>query len=540
VLTLIGESKNIRLLLAVYNNIGNVYSKMNQNKKAVVYHQKALAMAQELKDPLTIAIQQVSLGKTLIATQSYGLGSQLLNKASPVFGKLKAYNNLLVTYQALIEVNNKIEDYKQSVTYYEKFVALKDSLIRTEQNRTLDSLKVRLNTEQALSDNLLLEQKNLIQAKTISLQRTIMFSAFIFAFLLMGFIVFVIINRRKIKNINRLLALKNNEISAKANELNVKNQQLVEFAKYKDSMNSFLVHDLKNPLNTIVNANIEQLSKQEAEAFKHSGLRMLNIVTSLLDLSKYENQMLKLSVTHTYVGKMIQDASKEVLFLAKQKSISIALKFQSDYQVKVDAELIKRVFVNLFINAIKFSESGKQIHVFAENLAGSTVKISIADEGEGISPEYLPHVFERFTQEIPRNAGFSASTGIGLAFCKMAIEMHGGQIEVISDKGKGTTFWFTLPLVAPGPVETMIKDSIVIEAPKPANIILSKEEKDYLRPFCQKLQSISVYQLTDVKNTVIPIQENTPNLSVWKHALLKALSDCNEPSYRNLIMICHA
>jgi hypothetical protein len=237
---------------------------------------------------------------------------------------------------------------------------------------------------------------------------------------------------------------------------------------------------------------------------------------------------------------MIQDAAKEVLFLANQKSISLTLKFQSDYQVRVDAELIKRVFVNLFINAIKFSESGKQIQVFAEDFAGSAIKISISDEGEGISPEYLPYVFERFTQEIPRNAGFSASTGIGLAFCKMAIEIHGGQIEVISAKGKGTTFWFTLPLFAPGPAETMIKDSIVIEAPKNANIVLSTEEKNYLRPFCRKLESISVYQLTDVKSTVNPIQENTPNLSVWKQALLKALSDCNETSYRNLIMICHA
>jgi len=539
VLKLNKQSNNKKLLLAVHNNMGNVYSKIGENEKAVYYHKQALAIAEALDEPLQTAVQQVSLGNSYNATRAYGAASQLFQKALPVFVRSNAYTYLLATYKALIVANNGLSNHQQSVAYYEKYVALKDSLTRTEQNVALDSLKVKFNTEQALSDNLLLEQKNQIQSKTISLQRTIMISAIIFAILLMGFIVFVIINRLKIKKINRLLAIKNDEISAKADELNAKNKQLTEYGHYKDSMNSFLVHDLKNPLNTIVNANIEQLTPQEAEALKQSGLRMLNIVTNILDISKYENQMLQLSWNHAYISKVFQEAAQEVLFLARQKSISMDLQFHSDYMIRADLELVKRVFVNMLTNAIKFSKTGGQICICAETVADSQLKISIGDEGEGISPAYLPFVFDRFTQEIPRNVGISASTGIGLSFCKMAVEMHDGKIGVESTPKVGTTFWFTLPLSTPNPMHVPLMNGVEANGDAVACLELTADEKVYLAPFCKVLESTSVYQLTDVKDVVRPIEEKTTGISAWKNLVLSSLSACNEHDFKKLINLCH-
>jgi signal transduction histidine kinase len=513
---------------------------MGESKKALEYGKKALNIAEQLKVPLGIARQQVSLGLAYNTLQSYDSALRLFNAALPVLSKAKTNADLLTTYEAIIKASTGLSNHKQAVTYYQKYNSLKDSLQREEQNTALDSLRVKFNTEQTINENLLLAQKNLVQSKTISLQKTIMASAFLFAFLLIGFVVFVIRSRQKIRSANQLLAAQNDEITAKAQELDTKNRQLVELSQYKDSMNSFLVHDLKNPLNTIINANWGQLSPQEAEGIKHSGYRMLNIVSSLLDISKHENNMLNIFIADTQIAQVIRDAFNETHFLAKQKNIRIALKFQTNFLLKVDSELIKRVLVNMLTNAIKFSQTNGQIQVFAEALSDSNLKISIKDDGEGIASEYLPFVFERFTQGIPRNVGLTASTGIGMAFCKMAIELHGGEIGVDSVQGSGTTFWFTLPLAA---LYIQDKNASLPDDLEPrsfAHIQLTISEKEYLKGFCKQLQQLTIYQLSEVKDVVKPIESSSPTIILWKQLVLESLAACNETNYHKLINICHA
>jgi hypothetical protein len=193
----------------------------------------------------------------------------------------------------------------------------------------------------------------------------------------------------------------------------------------------------------------------------------------------------------------------------------------------------------MFTNAIKFSQTNGNIQLFAEIIPDSTLKISIQDDGEGISPEYLPFVFERYTQEIPRNVGLSASTGIGLSFCKMAVELHGCKIGVSSEKGNGTTFWFTLPLAESHNPDAGKLQGIKMEPDNIAGFILSKEEKEFLLPYCRLLEQLSIYQLTEVKDIVKPIESNMPNIPTWKMLVLDSLAACNEASYRKLITLCH-
>jgi tetratricopeptide (TPR) repeat protein len=184
VLRILDKTNNKNLLLAVYNNIGNVYDKMGESKKALEYGKKALNIAEQLKVPLGIARQQVSLGLAYNTLQSYDSALRLFNAALPVLSKAKTNADLLTTYEAIIKASTGLSNHKQAVTYYQKYNSLKDSLQREEQNTALDSLRVKFNTEQTINENLLLAQKNLVQSKTISLQKTIMASAFLFAFLL--------------------------------------------------------------------------------------------------------------------------------------------------------------------------------------------------------------------------------------------------------------------------------------------------------------------------------------------------------------------
>jgi signal transduction histidine kinase len=116
--------------------------------------------------------------------------------------------------------------------------------------------------------------------------------------------------------------------------------------------------------------------------------------------------------------------------------------------VLADRDIVRRVLVNLLGNALKFTPEGGSITVGAEPQQGpgETVCVWVRDTGPGIAPEHQGRIFDKFYQVRPgATAGGVASTGLGLSFCRMAVEAHGGRIGVDSEPGQGSRFWFTLP-----------------------------------------------------------------------------------------------
>ena len=112
--------------------------------------------------------------------------------------------------------------------------------------------------------------------------------------------------------------------------------------------------------------------------------------------------------------------------------------------VNCDASLITRVIANLVGNAIKFTAADSQVAISVERTCAGT-KLSVADTGCGIPREFHQKIFEKFGQVDTQQRANMHSSGLGLTFCKLAVEAHGGAIGVESEAGKGSTFWFTLP-----------------------------------------------------------------------------------------------
>ena len=535
VIPIADKINNKRLLLAVYGNIGNVYQSMGIYKNAVDFFQKSLTIALSLNAPVDAAIQQVNLGITYNFLKNYQKALSNLEEALPVFIKANSLTYLLSTYEAMIDANNGLKRFEHSVKYYEKHTELKDSLYMNELNTALDSLKVKFNTEQTLQENTLLAQKNEIQTKTISLQRNMIVSAIIISFLLIGFVVMIFRNRQKIRNANILLEEKNIEITEKADELKSKNQKLTELSHFKDSLNSFLVHDLKNPLNKLLSINNKNSFEDNIEGIKQTGLQMLHIVSNILDINKYEGKTMILTMQNKSISQIINEAYVQTRYFADQKSIHIALNFTRDYIVKVDAEIIIRVFVNLLTNAIKFSHNGGKIIISADIKDQRNLKLTVTDEGEGIPADYQTLIFDKYSQAKVRHLGFAGSTGIGLSFCKIAVESHGGTIGVKSETEQGTSFWFTIPFITnleclPEDLDIISKDKISL-----FKIDFNKEEISHLKPYYSILKNTSIYQISDIKEILNSIEKNTDNIAKWKCLILQALNECNEVKYLELI-----
>jgi signal transduction histidine kinase len=175
-----------------------------------------------------------------------------------------------------------------------------------------------------------------------------------------------------------------------------------------------------------------------------SGQKLYLLIDSLLDLGRLEARDTELSKVPVDVDALVQEAVEQIQPFALSKNQDLSTQIAPDLpQIFADRDLILRVLTNLLDNAVKFTERNGRIALSAEQVRDKVV-FTVADTGMGIRPEYRQRIFERFARL--ENANGVKGTGLGLAFCKLAVEAHGGHIWVESEVGQGSQFKFALPV----------------------------------------------------------------------------------------------
>jgi signal transduction histidine kinase len=245
-----------------------------------------------------------------------------------------------------------------------------------------------------------------------------------------------------------------NALSAKQlfDELQDQYDRLRKLERMRDSLTHMIVHDLRSPA---------AAAQGYLEIFQDSGgsarndrlaacipkasaciKRLLNMVGTVLDVSRLESRQMELHPASADMGELVGSAVE--LAGSRPKDIRITRQLpESAPQVVVDAEVIQRVVTNLVSNAVKFTPAGGEVTVRVQP-AGEGVRLEVQDTGPGIAPEYHEKIFQKFGQVEERSQGRLPSTGLGLTFCKLAVEAHGGRIGVESSPGEGSTFWVEL------------------------------------------------------------------------------------------------
>ena len=178
-----------------------------------------------------------------------------------------------------------------------------------------------------------------------------------------------------------------------------------------------------------------------------SATNLLGMVNDLLDVSKMQSGRMDVNREPVQLRSIVDAALEQVHYLAEDRQIALGTQLSPDLPaLYADREKVRRVLVNLLANAIKFTPRGGSVSLSASHAADDQqVLVAVADTGEGIPEEYRETIFDKFAQVESRKAGRSMATGLGLTFCKMAVEAHGGRIWVESKVGEGSTFFFTLP-----------------------------------------------------------------------------------------------
>lgn len=175
-----------------------------------------------------------------------------------------------------------------------------------------------------------------------------------------------------------------------------------------------------------------------------SSTRLIRLVNDLLDMEKLESGKLDMFMEETDVNAIVETSVENVKYFAEDHGVNLIVP-SVQLNFVADGERLVQVMVNLLSNAIKFSERGHDVTV-AVVATDQNVEFRISDTGRGIPEEHIGKLFNRFTQVEKADATKKKGSGLGLAICKAIIEEHAGQIGVESELGKGSTFWFRVPL----------------------------------------------------------------------------------------------
>ena len=272
-------------------------------------------------------------------------------------------------------------------------------------------------------------------------------------------------------------------------------------AAAKTRFMSNMSHELRTPLNAIIGTTHllqqehEQLQKDEHfSILLDSSRHMLHLVNEVLDFNKLDEGRLELLLAPFDLSEMLQQAAGTVTTTIRQKNISLSLDtgtLPKDKKVVGDEMRLKQVILNLLSNAAKFTEAGSvtlrvQVNHLTDTIAN--IYFAVVDTGIGIPPEKLHLIFDSFTQADAETTRKYGGSGLGLSICKELVRKMGGQLQVNSQPGRGSTFYFNLTLSV-----------------QPSTVTAPEE------------QSNSIKKLTGVK--ILLVEDNAVNMKIARRFL---------------------
>lgn len=397
--------------IGILNNIASTYIKLEDNENTIKYALASFEMSEKLDFP------------------TYSV----------------------VSAEFLASAYNERGDYQKAFEYLRRYEQIRHELFFGERDAQIAKLNAQYENQK--KETQIEQQKAVLNQKDWELKakNIILISTIVVLLIVLLFSVNLYLARKRLKLAHALLLSRNekiesqkSEIEAKAQEIEIAYYKLKELDIQKQAFIHMLVHDLKNPLNLLVNLDVFEDEEERNTLINRSSKQMLNMVMNILDVSASEERELQVAPKVVSALDLISSAIRDVDFLCIPRNIEIIYQNDYDYLIKADYELMNRVFVNLLTNAIKFSSRNDQIIIDAKELDNGKLKIEVIDHGPGIDPKYQKLIFEKFKQVQVLHSAKVGSTGLGLAFCKVAVEAHGWEIGISSQVGEGSAFWMII------------------------------------------------------------------------------------------------
>jgi chemotaxis family two-component system sensor kinase Cph1 len=303
-------------------------------------------------------------------------------------------------------------------------------------------------------------------------------------------------------NLRRLLL---SGVRRRADELRVMNEELARADRTKDEFLATVGHELRTPLNAMLGwihilrsgpaPGAEDRRERALDTIERNARAQAQLIDDLLDVSRIVAGKLTLTVQPLELGGVVERVIEGLRPAAEAKQIRIQSALDSTSTILGDANRLQQVASNLMSNAVKFTPKGGRVQVFVER-RDSSVDLTVADTGQGIAPDFLPHVFERFRQADGALSRKSSGLGLGLAIVRHIVELHGGTVVAHSEgAGRGATFTVRLPL------------SVAARRSPPADALTAARHNFDCPPALEALRILVVDDEPDARQMLVTLLE---------------------------------
>jgi signal transduction histidine kinase len=360
------------------------------------------------------------------------------NKTLLLAKELSSRSKEADTYAVLAKLYEKTGQYKKALECVRLRFSIDSSLVNERTNEAIARMSESYKSRQREKDNKLLTER----VEKQRLQQRSMTILLIAAIIIAGLITAALVHNR---NTNKRLRLSNEFIRQQ-------NEKLAELNYEKNTLISIVSHDLNAPFNNIsvwnrlLQENAASLDAQQQQAIERisqatqSGIEMIRRV---LDVESSEMAHHNLQIASCEVCRLASEIVAGYLPLAQKKNISVHHECNKQHiQLLTDKHLLQRIISNLLSNAIKFTPSHKSVQLIVHD-DDTEVTIYVRDEGIGIPPDEVPHLFSRYGILSSRPTGGESSNGLGLFIVKRLVEELNGRISCTSEMGHGTEFRVT-------------------------------------------------------------------------------------------------
>lgn len=241
------------------------------------------------------------------------------------------------------------------------------------------------------------------------------------------------------------------EVKELSDTLNSAAIELSKVDKLRRELIANISHDLRTPLALIYSyAEMmqdfpDEITTTQLQTIMSETKRLSSLVNDILDVSKLETGTMELHIRKYNLTESIYETAERLSELLKNNGYSIVFEHSEDVYVLADESKITQALYNLLTNAVNYSTDDKHI-VVRQNIVQNSVRIEVHDYGEGISPENIPYVWDRYYKVDKKHKRAITGTGLGLSIVKRIFELHSADYGVESELGKGSVFWFQLEI----------------------------------------------------------------------------------------------
>jgi signal transduction histidine kinase len=430
------------------NEIGELYSRMKNDGRALANHRLALKIRKSLDDKKGISESYNNIGILYYQQNRYNeaihnltAGLQAALESQTLIQQQKSYDYLSLCHKEL-------DEYDLALMKREQFVVVSDFIQNQKNDQRLLESQSRyvIDTKESKIESLEAEREKRDQQLT----RQKHLRNFLIAVIGLGIVIVGLgLNLYKVKQ------GANNNLHMINEKVKMQNEQLQDLNATKDKFFSIIGHDLKGPLNSLTSFSsllinhIESLSREEiqmlAKDFDKSLKNLYALLNNLLEWSRSQTGNIEFTPETFDIGSLLKE-NRDLLFAqAQNKKIGFLEEMNGRVAVKAHRHSLNTVVRNLVSNSIKFTPEGGVIKLGIKQNRRD-VLVSVADTGVGMSPDVISKLFRLDAKHTTKGTANEKGTGLGLILCKDFVEKNGGKLWVESEEGRGSVFYFTVPL----------------------------------------------------------------------------------------------